>query len=45
MEFIKPNSRFVDEYLSACKESYDNDVTEWMPVELDDFESWKKRAL
>lgn len=45
MEFIKPNENYLDEYLSACKESYDNNVTEWMPVELDDFECWKKRAL
>ena len=45
MEFIKPNGNYLDEYLSACKESYDNGVTEWMPVELDDFDGWKKRAL
>ena len=45
MEFIKPNENYLDKYLSACKESYDNNVTEWMPVELDDFDSWKERAL
>lgn len=45
MEFIKPNEIFIDEYMSACKESYDNDVTEWMPIELNDFENWKRRAL
>ena len=45
MEFIKPNKDYLDEYLSACRESYDNGVTEWMPVELERFESWKEQAL
>lgn len=45
MEFIKPNTNFLDEYLSACKESLDNHITEWMPVEEADFEAWKRRAL
>ncbi len=45
MDFIKPDEHYLDEYLAACKESYDNNVTEWMPVDLDNFESWKEQAL
>lgn len=45
MEFIRPSEGYIDEYLSACKESYDHDITEWMPIEPDEFESWKKVAL
>ena len=45
MDFIKPNEHYLDEYLRACKESYDNNVTEWMPVDLDNFEGWKEKAL
>lgn len=45
MEFIKPNEIYLDEYLAACKESHDNGITEWLPVELDSFDSWKERAL
>jgi len=45
MGVIKPNEKYLDEYLAACKESYDYDVKEWMPVELDDFDNWKTRAL
>ena len=45
MEFIKPNEKYLDEYLAACKESYDHDIKEWMPVELDHFENWKASAL
>lgn len=45
MEFIKPSEKYLDEYLDACKESHDNNVTEWMPVEPDNFENWKEKAL
>ena len=45
MEFVKPNAAYLDEYLAACKESHDNNITEWMPVELDNFDSWKEQAL
>lgn len=45
MEFMKPDGYYLDEYLAACKESYDHNVTEWMPVELDNFEGWKERAI
>ncbi len=45
MEFVKPNATYLDEYLAACKESHDNNITEWMPVELDNFDSWKEQAL
>lgn len=45
MDFIKPNEYYLDEYLAACKESYDKHVTEWMPVDLDNFEGWKEQAL
>ena len=45
MAFIKPNEFYLDEYLVACKESYENNVTEWMPVDLDNFVGWKEQAL
>lgn len=45
MEIIKPNEMYFDEYLSACKESYDNDIKEWMPVELNRFGEWRASAL
>ena len=45
MEFIKPNVTYLDEFLAACKESHDNNITQWKPVELDDFDGWKERAL
>lgn len=45
MEIIKPSEKYLDEYLNACKESYDNNIKEWMPVELDNFDGWKARAL
>lgn len=45
MEVIRPNAEYLDAYLAACKESHDNGITEWMPVELDRFDSWKANAL
>lgn len=45
MDLITPNERYLDEYLRACRESYDHDIKEWMPVEPDDFKNWKARAL
>lgn len=45
MEFIKPEEGYLDEYLAACRESVDHDVTEWMPVEPERFGSWKEHAL
>lgn len=45
MEFIKPNAAFLDEYLAACKESHEHNITEWMPVKLENFEGWKESAL
>lgn len=45
MELIKPREEFFDEYYEACKESYENNVTEWMPFELDNFNQWKKHIL
>lgn len=45
MKFIKPSAKYIDEYLAACKESIDNNIKEWIPVEEDRFESWKMRAL
>lgn len=45
MEFIKPSEAYLDEYLAACKESWDHNVTEWMPVEPDNFSRWKAKAL
>lgn len=45
MELIKPREEFFDEYYEACKESYENNVTEWMPFELAHFNQWKKHIL
>lgn len=44
MDFIRPEVLYFDEYLTACRESIDNNITEWIPVELDHFEGWKKSA-
>ena len=44
MEIIKPEARFFDDYLSACQESVNHNITEWMPVQPDRFESWKENA-
>ena len=32
MRIIKPTKKYFDEYLAACKETIDNNVTEWMPL-------------
>ena len=45
MEFIKPDEKYFDEYLAACRESVENEVKEWMPVTPDRFDSWKESAL
>lgn len=45
MRIIKPTKKYFDEYLAACKESIDNNVTEWLPLQEDEFDSWKDSAL
>ena len=45
MEVIKPSEIFFDEYLQACKESYDNNIEEWKPFNPDHFEQWKACIL
>ncbi len=45
MEIIKPNEKFFIEYFNACKESYENKITEWMPFELHHFDVWKEHVL
>lgn len=45
LEFIKPSAQYIDDYLSACRESFDHHITEWMPVEPDYFAAWKKQAM
>lgn len=45
MEIIRPEEKYFSEYYQACKESYENQVTEWMPFELDHFDTWKANIL
>lgn len=45
MEYIKPAPAYFDEFLAACQESLDHNITEWMPIAADDFISWKSRAM
>ena len=45
MEIIRPKENFFIEYLNACKESYENNITEWMPFEPDHFDVWKEHIL
>ncbi len=45
MEVIKPSENFFDEYLQACKESYDNNIEEWKPFNPDQYEQWKACIL
>jgi len=32
MEFIRPEECYLDEYLAACRESIDHNITEWIPI-------------
>lgn len=45
MEVIRPNERYFDEYLRACKESYENNIDEWKPFEPEYYEQWKACIL
>ncbi|MCI6277557.1 MAG: GNAT family N-acetyltransferase [Clostridium sp.] len=45
MKVIKPNENFFVEYLSACKESYENNITEWMPFNPENYDVWKNKIL
>lgn len=45
MKVIKPKKEFFEEYLNACKESYENNITEWMPFNPNHFEQWKSCIL
>lgn len=45
MVIIKPDSPYFEEYYKACKESYDNNITEWMPFDLSNYDYWKKNIL
>lgn len=45
MEIIRPEEKYFLEYYQACKESHENQVTEWMPFELDHFDTWKANIL
>ena len=45
MRLIKPIEKYFDEFLAACNESIDNDVTEWMPLQKDELDTWKDSAL
>ncbi len=45
MQFIKPNALYFEEYYHACKESHENNITEWIPFELDHYDIWKKQIL
>jgi predicted acetyltransferase len=45
MEIIKPRSEYFEEYLNACKESYDNNIVDWMPFNPENYERWKESIL
>lgn len=45
MELIKPKESFFQEYLNACKESYENNITEWMPFDPQNYYIWKEKIL
>jgi predicted acetyltransferase len=45
VNIMKPKKEYFDEYLAACKESYDNNIKEWMPFHPDDYEKWKEYIL
>lgn len=45
MELIKLREELFDEYYEACKESYENNITEWMSFELDCFKQCKRHIL
>lgn len=45
LEFIRPEERYLDEYLAACRESIEHNVREWQPLAPEEFDGWKERAL
>lgn len=45
MEVIKPIESFFPEYFNACKESYENNITEWMPFDPQNYDIWKEKIL
>ena len=45
MEFVKPQEAYLDGYLDACRESFEHNITDWMPVTPDRFDSWRAQAL
>ena len=45
MEVLKPAEPFFIEYLNACKESYENNITEWMPFHPEHYDIWKEHIL
>ena len=45
MKLIKPSQEYFEAYYEACKESYVNNVTEWMPFDPKDYEHWKSNIL
>ena len=45
MQIIKPNENYFDEYLKACKESFDNNIDDWKPFNPDLYEQWKSHIL
>ena len=45
MKLIKPSQEYFEAYYEACKESYVNNVTEWMPFDPKDYDHWKSNIL
>ena len=45
MEVIKPSEQYFEQYLSAVKESFSNNITEWMPFDPNDYSAWKEQIL
>lgn len=45
MEIIKPEEKYFLEYFNACKESYENNIEEWMPFNPENYDVWKEHIL
>ncbi len=41
----KPSEDLLESYRSAVVESYENDVDEWKPFELENYESWSNKII
>lgn len=45
MKLVKPKRSLFKQFYEACKESHDNNVTEWMPFRLENYSLWQDQIL